>query len=55
VTANFLGEWHTYEEAETAYLEWIAAAPGAIEHLEFWHEDGRIHVDPEKIAAVTVA
>jgi hypothetical protein len=54
-TANFLGEWHTYEEAEETYLEYIRAAPEAIERLELWHEDERIDVDPEKINAVTAA
>ena len=54
-TANFLGEWHTYEEAEETYLEYIRAAPDAIERLELWHDDERIHVDPEKINAVTAA
>ena len=52
---NFLGEWHTYEEAEETYLEYIRADPEAIERLELWHEDERIHVDPEKITAVTAA
>ena len=32
-TANFLGEWHTYEEAEETYLSYIRAAPEAFEHL----------------------
>ena len=54
-TANFLGEWHTYEEAEETYLEYIRVAPDAIERLELWHEDKRIRVDPEKISAVTAA
>ena len=54
-TANFLGEWDTYEAAEETYLEYIRADPEAIERLELWHEDERIHVDPEKIRAVTAA
>ncbi len=53
---NFLDEWHTYEEAEAGYLEWPPrAAPQAVDSLELWHEDERIHVDPEKIRAVTAA
>ena len=52
---NFLGEWHTYEEAEETYPEYIRADPNAVERLELWHEDERIHVDPEKISAVTAA
>ena len=28
---NFLGEWHTYEEAEETYLEYIRADPNAVE------------------------
>ena len=55
VEGNFLGEWHTYEEAEEAYPEYIRADPNAVERLELWHEDERIHVDPEKISAVTAA
>ncbi len=54
-SSNFLGEWHTYEEAEAGYLEWVGAAPQAVADLELWHEDKRIHVDPEKIRAVTAA
>ena len=52
---NFLGEWDTYEEAEETYLEYVRAAPEAVERLELWHEDERIHVDPAKINAVTAA
>ena len=55
LSMNFLGEWHTYEEAEASYLEWVGAAPQAVGHLELWFEDKRIHVDPEKIRAVTAA
>lgn len=55
VTRNFLGEWHTYDEAEKEYLEYIAIAPTHVDRLELWHEDERVHVDPEKIRAVTVA
>ncbi len=55
VTVNFLAEWHTYEEAEAGYLEWVRAAPENVDRLELWHEDERIHVDPEKIRAVTAA
>ena len=54
-TANFLGELHTYEEAEETYPEVIRADPDAIERLELWHEDERIFVDPAKIDAVTAA
>lgn len=54
-TANFLGEWHTYEEAEATYLSYVRAAPQAVDRLELWHEDQQIHVDPAKIAAVTTA
>lgn len=54
-TRNFLDEWHTYEEAEAGYLEWVRAAPQAVDSLELWFEDTRIHVDPEKIRAVTAA
>ncbi len=54
-TANFLGEWHGYEEAEATYLEYIRAAPEAVDRLELWHLNQRIHVDPAKIAAVTAA
>lgn len=52
---NFLGEWNSYEEAEETYLSYIRAAPEAVEDLELWNEDQRIHVDPEKISAVTAA
>ena len=52
---NFLGRWHTYEEAEETYLEYIHADPHAVERLELWHEGERIDVDPEKISAVTAA
>lgn len=55
LSQNFLGEWHTYDEAEREYLAYIAEAPQAVDRLELWHEDERIHVDPEKIAAVTAA
>jgi len=54
-TANFLGEWHTYEEAEVTYLEYVREAPEAVDRLELWHLDQRIQVDLEKIRAVTAA
>lgn len=53
LTRNFLGEWHTYGEAERTYLEYISSAPSHVERLELWYLDKRIHVDPAKIAAVT--
>lgn len=55
LSQNFLGEWHTYDEAEREYLAYIAEAPSDVDRLELWHEDKRIHVDPAKIAAVTAA
>jgi hypothetical protein len=55
LSRNFLGEWHTYDEAEATYLEYIADAPTHVDRLELWHLDQRIHVDPEKIRAVTAA
>lgn len=55
LSKNFLGEWHTYDEAEKAYLEYVAEAPSHLDRLELWFEDERIHVDPEKIRAVTAA
>ena len=53
LSSNFLGEWHTYDDAEREYLEYVAAAPSHVERLELWYLDKRIHVDPAKIAAVT--
>lgn len=55
LSKNFLGEWHTYEEAETAYLEYLAEAPSHLDRLELWCDDERVQVDPEKIRAVTAA
>lgn len=54
-TANFLADWHADEEAEETYLEYIRAAPDAVERLEIWHDGERVHVGPEKINAVTAA
>lgn len=55
LSSNFLGEWHTYDEAEKTYLEYIADAPSHVNRLELWFEDRRIHVDAERIRAVTAA
>ncbi|MCZ7588272.1 MAG: hypothetical protein M5U27_05285 [Gaiella sp.] len=55
LSKNFLGEWHTYDEAEREYLAYIAEAPSDVDRLELWRDDKRIHVDPAKIAAVTAA
>jgi hypothetical protein len=55
LSRNFLGEWHTYDEAEATYLEYIADAPTHVDRLELWREDKRIHVDADKIRAVTAA
>jgi len=55
LSQNFLGEWHTYDEAEREYLSYIAEAPSDVDRLELWRNDERIYVDPEKIAAVTAA
>jgi hypothetical protein len=52
---NFLGEWHTFEEAEKTYLEYLSADPHGVERLELWHEDKRVHVDPAKISVVRVS
>jgi hypothetical protein len=55
VTRNFLGEWHTYDEAEKEYLAYIALEPTHVDRLELWCEDKRIYVDPDKIRAITAA
>lgn len=52
---NLLGEWNSYEEAEETYLSYVRAAGKVVESLELWHGDERIHVDPDKIGAVTAA
>ena len=55
LSQNFLGEWHTYDEAEREYLAYIAEAPAHVDRLELWRDDKRIYVDPAKIAAITAA
>lgn len=54
-TANFLGEWKTYEEAEQVYLEYVQEDLAAIQRLEIWFEDERVYVDPEKLRPFTAA
>jgi hypothetical protein len=57
ISRNQLGEFPTVEAAEECFLRFVRAEPTAAEHLEIWDDDKgiKLHVDPEKISAVTAA
>ncbi len=53
---NFVGEFETFEEAETALLRFVKADVSAAGDLELWHEEReRLPVDPEKLRRATGA
>ena len=53
---NFLGEFETFEEAETVLLRFVRADPRAADQLELGHEEQeRLTVDPEKLRRATAA
>ena len=53
---NFVGEFETFEEAETALLRFVKAEPDTADDLELWHEEStRLPVDPEKLPRATGA
>lgn len=57
LSRNQLDEFRTLDEAEECLLRFVGAEPKASEHLEIWDDDRHaiLHVDPEKIRAVTAA
>ncbi len=56
VSRNLLGEFETFEEAETVLLRFVKAEPAAAGDLELWHEElERLPVDPEKLRRATGA
>jgi hypothetical protein len=57
LSRNQLGEFSTLEAAEECFLRFVGADPTADKHLEIWDDDKgiKLHVDPEKVSAVTAA
>ncbi len=49
-STNYLGEWHTYEEAEETYLEYIRADPDGVARL-----DARPRENPRRHTGVKAA
>lgn len=52
-SANQLGEFATFEEAEAALLRFAGADPAAVPDLEIWDDDQdiRLDIDLRKIEA----
>ena len=57
LSRNQLGEFPSIEAAEECLLRFVRAEPTSADHLEIWDDDKgiKLHVDPEKISAVTAA